>query len=61
MLSLIPPMAVFFIGVAIKRQLKEINILGSGEMESSDSMASDSSESDVRDQIKLDEHTPLVQ
>ncbi len=59
LLSLIPPMAVFFIGIAIMRQLKEINILGSGEMESSDSVASDSSEYD--DQIKIDEHTPLVQ
>ncbi len=59
LLSLVPPMAVFFVGVAIKRELKESNIL---EIEFSDSIASDSSVSDeVRDQVKLDESTPLVQ
>ncbi len=56
LLSLIPPMAVFFIGVAIKRQLKESNIL---EIVSSDSDPSESDE--VREQVQLDERTPLVQ
>ncbi len=51
-------MAVFIIGLMIKRQLKESNILGSGSIEYYDSITSESSVSgEVRDQIKLDEHT----
>ncbi len=45
-----------FRGVRYSGTVIEINILDSGEIESSDS-----DERQVRDQIKLDEHTPLVQ
>ncbi len=55
LLSFIPPMAIFFIGVVIKRQLKVNNILGS------ESVASESPESDKRDEATiLNERTPLV-
>ena len=48
-------MAIFFIGVVIKRQLKVNNILGS------ESVASESPESDKRDEATiLNERTPLV-
>ncbi len=60
LLSLIPPMAVFFIGITIKRELKGS---GSRDMDSSDSTASKSSEFDKREvnSGSINECTPLVQ
>ncbi len=71
LLSLVPPMAVFFIGLAIKRQLKKSNVLGSWDIESgesSESIASESTESIASKSSErwfnaqsTNECTPLVQ
>ena len=55
LLSLFPAMTVLFISIAIERQLKQINFLGSGENESG------TSESQVTNGTSSNERTPLVQ
>ena len=51
-------MTVFFISKAIERQLKQSNILGSGE---NDSGTFESDENEVTSGTTSDEHTPLFQ
>ena len=62
LLSLIPPMAIFFIGLVIERQLKESNIFESKNCV--DSIVSESPESDHDERgnetILLEERTPTL-